>query len=31
MKISSSRKDDMTIAVLGDERYEIPDVFILGD
>jgi hypothetical protein len=31
MEISSSRKDYMTIAMLGSERYEIPDVFIMGD
>ncbi len=31
MKISSSRKDDMTIAMLGDERYEIPDAFVQCD
>jgi hypothetical protein len=31
MKISSSRKGDTTIAVIGTERYEIPDVLIQGD
>jgi hypothetical protein len=31
MKISSSRQDDTTIATLGNERYEIPDVFVRGD
>ena len=31
MKISSSRQDDTTIATLGTELYEIPDVFISGD
>ena len=31
MKISSSRQDDTTIATLGTERYEIPDVFVRGD
>lgn len=31
LKISSSRKGDTTIATLGTERYEIPDVFVIGD
>jgi hypothetical protein len=31
MKISSSREGDTTIAMLGTERYEIPDVLIQGD
>lgn len=31
MKSSSSRKGDTTIATLGTERYEIPDVFVRGD
>lgn len=31
MKSSSSRKGDTTIATLGTERYEIPDVFVVGD
>lgn len=31
MKISSSRKGDITTAILGTERYEIPDVLIQGD
>lgn len=31
MKSSSSRKGDTTIAILGTERYEIPDVFVVGD
>ena len=31
MKIGSSRQDETTIATLGTERYEIPDVFVMGD
>jgi hypothetical protein len=31
MKIGSSRQGDTTIATLGTERYEIPDVFVMGD
>ena len=31
MKISSRREGDTTIAMLGDERHEIPDVLIQGD
>jgi hypothetical protein len=31
MEISSSREDDTTIATLGTERYEIPNVFVGGD
>lgn len=31
MAISSQRKGDTTIARLGSETYEIPDVFVLGD
>ncbi|WP_226019552.1 hypothetical protein [Novosphingobium sp. FKTRR1] len=31
MKISSGRDGDTTIATLGSERYEIPDVFVQGD
>jgi len=31
MKISSRREGDTTIAMLGDERYEIPDAFVQGD
>ncbi|WP_271679812.1 hypothetical protein [Thermomonas mangrovi] len=31
MPISSSREGDTTIATLGTERYEIPDVFVQGD
>lgn len=31
MQIGSSRQDDTTIATLGTERYEIPDVFVMGD
>ena len=31
MKISSRREGDTTLAMLGDERYEIPDVLIQGD
>ena len=31
MEISSSREGDSTIAILGTERYEIPDVFVKGD
>jgi hypothetical protein len=31
MKTSSKREGDTTIATLGTERYEIPDVFIVGD
>ena len=31
MKISSRREGDTTIAMLGDERYDIPDVLIQGD
>lgn len=31
MKIGSSREGDTTIATLGTERYEIPDVFVRGD
>lgn len=31
MKIGSSREGDTTIATLGSERYEIPDVLIQGD
>lgn len=31
MAISSERKGDTTIAKLGTETYEIPDVFVLGD
>ena len=31
MKIGSSRQGDTTIATLGTERYEIPDVFVRGD
>lgn len=31
MKASSSREGDTTIATLGKERYEIPDVFVQGD
>lgn len=31
MKITSKRDGDTTIATLGTETYEIPDVFILGD
>lgn len=31
MAISSKRKGDVTIAKLGSETYEIPDVFVIGD
>ena len=31
MEIGSSREGDTTIATLGTERYEIPDVFVTGD
>jgi len=31
MKISSSRKGDNTIALIGTERYEVPDVLVQGD
>ena len=31
MKISSRREGDTTIAKLGDDRYDIPDVLIQGD
>ncbi len=31
MQISSSRVGDTTIALLGSERYEIPDAFVMGD
>jgi hypothetical protein len=31
MKITSKRDGDTTIATLGSETYEIPDVFVLGD
>lgn len=31
MKIGSMRKGDITVATLGAESYEIPDVFIQGD
>ena len=31
MKISSRREGDTTLAMLDDERYEIPDAFIQGD
>ena len=31
MKVSSRREGDTTLAMLGDERYEIPDVLIQGD
>jgi hypothetical protein len=31
MPITSSREGDLTIATLGSERYEIPDVFVQGD
>jgi hypothetical protein len=31
LEISSSREGDSTIAMLGTERYEIPDVFVKGD
>ncbi|MCA0300551.1 MAG: hypothetical protein LCH68_16325 [Proteobacteria bacterium] len=31
MEITSSREGDLTIAKLGTERYEIPDVFVQGD
>ena len=31
MAISSSREGDTTIAMLGNERYEIPDAFVKGD
>jgi hypothetical protein len=31
LKSGSSRKGDTTIATLGTERYEIPDVFVIGD
>lgn len=31
MPITSSREGDLTIAKLGTERYEIPDVFVQGD
>jgi hypothetical protein len=31
MKIRAYRKNDTTIAILGTERYEIPDVFVSGD
>jgi len=31
MKTTSSREGDTTIAMLGAERYEIPDVFVQGD
>ncbi|MFN3748562.1 MAG: hypothetical protein ACK4SJ_07740 [Sphingorhabdus sp.] len=31
MKISSKRIDDTTVATLGSEQYEIPDVMIQGD
>jgi hypothetical protein len=31
MEIGSSREGDTTIATLGTERYEIPDVFVVGD
>ena len=31
MKVSSKRDGDTTIAILGTERYEIPDVFVQGD
>ena len=31
MKVGSKRDGDTTIATLGTERYEIPDVFVTGD
>lgn len=31
MAIESRREGDTTIAILGTERYEIPDAFVLGD
>lgn len=31
LEISSRREGDTTIATLGTERYEIPDVFVIGD
>ena len=31
MKISSRREGDTTLAMLGDERYDIPDVLMQGD
>lgn len=31
MKAAAKREGDMTIATLGTERYEIPDVFVQGD
>ncbi|MFY7744406.1 MAG: hypothetical protein ACOVQY_03220 [Erythrobacter sp.] len=31
MKISSERKGDVTIAKIGTETYEVPDVFVIGD
>jgi hypothetical protein len=31
MEIGSRREGDTTIATLGTERYEIPDVFVKGD
>jgi hypothetical protein len=31
LEISSSREGDSTIAMLGTERYEIPDAFVKGD
>lgn len=31
MESSASREGDATIAILGTERYEIPDAFVLGD
>ena len=31
LKMDSSREGDTTIATLGSERYEIPDVFVKGD
>jgi hypothetical protein len=31
MAISSEKKGDVTIAKLGTETYEIPDVFVIGD
>jgi hypothetical protein len=31
MTTESRREGDTTIAILGTERYEIPDAFVLGD
>jgi hypothetical protein len=31
MKISSRREGDTTVAMLGSERYDVPDAFLLGD